>query len=1121
MMAFEYHVEIWVNGAWTDITSYVFGHDRAEIVIDQGSSSESGSAQPCRVDMEINNRDGRFSPLNATGPYYGSLGLNTPLRIYKQLISAGFATVVSSAWPDTDTPVMSWTTFEAGGVIAASDYSSSSGRGNHSVPAANAYRSTYLAGTDYQECDVTVDLKLDTTNITGEQVSWAVLLGGETTSDYYSLAVELQTDETFFLSLLKNGVTYIDFENITDSGLVHTTAQVLRLRVQLEGWHIRAKLWASTGSEPAEWMFDARTTEDVPFGWIGLQSKRWTGNTNGTLVFSYDNLDVKLYLFAGEVAEWPNQRDETGNDVYSPITAAGLMRRVGAANKPIQSPIRGFVNTQPIPATSVVGYWALEERSKARSGSPDIGTGPAVIVDTQATPTAHDQQWGNGSVPAWLYPTFAFYGDGWLQAPVSIPGFTAIRGWRWEFAVKPASSGDWAVTLQCQTYNWVLTFKPATKVVTVRKPDLSTLDVDFTSTVLFDGGMHILEFGVHQDGADIDFQIATDEGAGATLGSIAGTVEPLWLWYVSGSTHVDSPSTIGHVVVWDADFTFGGTVETWDALAGLPGETAIDRMDRLCALESVPFYSSGDAAVSAALGPQSLSALSGQLDSIAETDGGILFDTRSTLGMMYRGLSNIVNQSPTVTLDYAAGELVAPLDPQFDDRNIINRVRASSESGGEYEVIQTTGPMSTLPPAEGGAGEYFGTVQVNTYLDDQLPHVAGWRVRQGTLHEMRYPSVSVNLVRAALSAAKVNRLLQTRVGDRIDLDNLPDDHGAGTAVRGQLVRGFQTRINRFSQSMTFYTVPASGYEVAEADDGVSKAGAAASYLASSPTSGATSFTVKSLDGTRWTTDAGQMPLLVTIGGEDMSVGAVSDSVPAFVAAGAAAHADNASVTPTLPAGGTTTGDALLVLAVIRNTAATVNLPTDYMLLGDFGGHYKLFGKIHDGSEAAPTVTFAGGAAGDTTSAVMCSIRNMPLSPTAGAGQANGSAQNIAVPAISDEVVLVDSIAIATGWKQDDWTSVLPPDHFTEIGEPSTTTGGDQGLTWAYRILRGNNYVDPVQFTVTGGGAAISKGTVQVYGNWQTFSSVTRSVNGVVKAHTAGETELARVRLTRPAIAAVN
>jgi hypothetical protein len=201
----------------------------------------------------------------------------------------------------------------------------------------------------------------------------------------------------------------------------------------------------------------------------------------------------------------------------------------------------------------------------------------------------------------------------------------------------------------------------------------------------------------------------------------------------------------------------------------------------------------------------------------------------------------------------------------------------------------------------------------------------------------------------------------------------------------------------------------------------------------------------------------------------------------FVNAGTAAHASNASVAPGVPAS-IAAGDVLLMLAAIRNSGAGAPAtPAGWSKLVD-AGNMCLFGKIAGGSESSPTVTFTGGVANADTSAQIAAFRGVDLAPLAAATQLNSSGQDIAAPAVNLAEAVDHAMVLHLGWKQDDWTSVAPVADGTEIGEPDTTTGDDQGIVWDYRLITTFAFatVNARTFAVTGGGAAISRAATAVF-----------------------------------------
>lgn len=269
----------------------------------------------------------------------------------------------------------------------------------------------------------------------------------------------------------------------------------------------------------------------------------------------------------------------------------------------------------------------------------------------------------------------------------------------------------------------------------------------------------------------------------------------------------------------------------------------------------------------------------------------------------------------------------------------------------------------------------------------------------------------------------------------------------------------------------------------------------------------TSFSVRP-NGAKWTTDSDDFdpPIPVRVGGELVEVTAVSDPA-VFVAVGTAAHADNAGVTPGLPAG-LAEGDYMLLFAATRNSGVGTVADLAGWSSVQTNGNMRMFGRIATASETAPFVTFNGTAAGDTCSAQICAFRGLWRQVTgsvveSSVDQLNASAQNVAFPMLDLLAPTTDyTVTILTLWKHDDWTSVAPPTGFTEIGEPSSTLGNDHGLYWAYQIGTTRRMVHAGTVTVTGGGAAISRASLTAIAAAQTFT-VTRSVNGVAKSHAIG------------------
>jgi len=200
--------------------------------------------------------------------------------------------------------------------------------------------------------------------------------------------------------------------------------------------------------------------------------------------------------------------------------------------------------------------------------------------------------------------------------------------------------------------------------------------------------------------------------------------------------------------------------------------------------------------------------------------------------------------------------------------------------------------------------------------------------------------------------------------------------------------------------------------------------------------------------------------------------------PTYLATGAASHANNANVSPAVPAG-VQEYDTLVIYAAFRaRGSGEPNIPVDWNLVADIS-NVRVMAKIAGPSEVAPNISFTASVANATCSAQMASFRGLAaasmFSPIT--QDNNPGAQNIAYPAVATTLAS-QAMQFYLGWKQDDWTSVNTIAGATEIGEPSSTLGDDQGIVWDCVVRpAGALSISAGSFVVTGGASARSVGGV--------------------------------------------
>lgn len=1091
--------QVFVNDDWVDLPimheaglEFTRGRLREGVAIPDFSS----------CGFTINNTSGDWSLRNPMSVHAGHLRRNQPFRLIRRLDRQQFGTTVSNAWPATEQGNTFTNTGDAG--VAASDFNSASGVGTQLLAGADDYRLSYLAGCLFGQVEVTASFRLSVSDVTGGEIGAAIVLRGQSTSSYVRASVEINADQTTDIVIRTAGGTPVGFVNV---GPVYT-GQWLRIRAHADGQTCRVRVWdpAATG-EPHDWhvyyvSIPGGILDPNGSGWVGFRSHTASTNSNGAVTVEWDDIEILSPRYRGEIPAWPRRWDVSGQAAWVPTTADGVLRRLGKGGR-LQSTLR-----RALPSIGgLVAYWPCEdEENSTRLTSALPGHEPMGFT----YPPGPDFASFSGFDCSLPIPTTNL--SRWIGKVPTYTG-TGIISLRFLLHIPDAGVTDGAILAQIYTAGtamvWELVYGTG-GTVTVRVFDNTNTQILSNGPYPFDLDGHFVRFcyDLEQDGADVDWRISAPEvgssSAGESSGTLAGHTIDRAVDVRFAVGNILDDVAIGHITV-QSEVT--SLFDVLDELKAFSGETAGNRIWRLVEDAGVAFSYRGLMDDTMPMGPQKVHTVLELLRECVETDLGTLYESRFD-GLVYTSRHALCNQPATVELDFSGHELSPPFDPTDDDDTVVNFVTVSNVGGSSAVAERTSGNLGTAVPPD-GIGVYDAPYTVSVHSDSQLPNIAGWLLALGTVDQERYPALGLNLANQAVSAdaALSRQILDLDIDHKITFTPSTDRYIFDDTH--QLLRGMKETISGQQHEIEAITVPELPYQVAVLDDG-RRLGSATSTLETAIDSTQTTFTVAVGDPTLWTEDAGQFPFDIFVGGERMTVTDIDTTTPAFVAVGTAAAADNASVVPGLPGGATGTGHALLVLAGVRDLSAvpTISDPA-YLLLLD-AVSVKVWGKIHDGSEVAPTIGISGGSAGMTVQAQMCSFSGLPLTVRGSAVQGQGPSQDMPYPALY--AVMSRSMLLYVGWKMDDWTSVAAVTGATEIGEPSSTLGSDQGIVWDYRAYTGPVASPAGSFVVTGGTSAISRTGVLVLGNWQTFT-VTRSDNDVVKEHAAG----ASVTVARPVV----
>jgi hypothetical protein len=869
----QWRVELFLNGGWVDVTADVYARDRVQI--SRGSKDENSSPEPSTCQLTLNNRSGNYSPRNPTGIYYGSIGRNNPIRVTIEQVTDTFTRTVSNGWGSTDT-AQAWSTTGVGGTVAASDFAASGGVGTHSVPVAAANRVTYLPTVVYRDVDVAVTVTLPFSSVTGAAVEPAnVVLRGLSTSDYYYANVSIAAGNAINVGVLHFDGTVI--ASAVSTGLTFT-GQALRVRAQCEGPILRVKVWAASGVEPYGWTITGRLDSTVRAGFIGVRSGVVTGNTNTKpIVFSYDNLTVRVPRFVGEVSAWPQRWDISGIDIYAPIEAAGVRRRLGQGVSPVRSTLRRFWSEV---APNVVAYWPMEDGKESLSIASGLPAGlPMSVNGTSFDFATYDDLPASASLPT--------LGNAWLAG--NVPSYTPASTVRIMGFLHAPSTPLPDVTVLSQIFfsgtllAWQITFRNADGALSFEGFNRAGTSVGVLSTgpiafqLVDTSQLCILE--LTQNGANIDWTFTVlflggTEAAQAT-GTITGFTFDRCL-LVSFDPYVGCKDTaIGHWSVRSPGGPVTNTIASFNAWSGDPatigGETMGQRIDRLANENGITIGGQGSRSNTDLVGPQRVDTLLNLLDSVAASDLGILTEMKGDSGLAFRTRASLYNQAAALNLNYTGGQVSPPLEPTDDDQQTRNDITAARDGGSDVRAQLLTGRLSVLAPGLGGVGRYDAQTTVSVAYDSQLANIATWLLAAGTTDETRYPTVTVQIENPNVTALDAS-ILDVDIGDRLTISNPKTGQTPDTI--SQIVRGYTEVIEPFSHTVTFNCSPESPYAVVRLDSAGHKLDSDTSTLVSGVSSSATSLSIATSDAKNlWQT--GTVSILIRVAGEAMTVTNIS------------------------------------------------------------------------------------------------------------------------------------------------------------------------------------------------------------------------------------------------------
>lgn len=890
-MAFSFMdivAEAQLNGTWVDISGDVYQRD--DIAITRGGQDESQQAPPTELRLTLDNRSGNYSTRNPAGAYYGSIGRNTPIRVgvrvdYDQFTRSA-SSIAAGAWGTSANNLGRpagnvWSKQYSGGANAGTDWGVNGSMAYHSVSAVGTYRISAQAAA-YTSADVRCDWQCALGTVIGGPIEPCnLVLNHDPNGTQHVMArVTVEVGNTISIALKTSGNTTLAGPVAT--GYTYTANTVYRVRAQWERNVYRAKVWPAASPEPAAWHV-AQGDSSVRTFYAGLAGVRTgvdSANTNAMpIVVSYDNWEVRQIRAYGEAANFPAASDVTGRDQYVKLEASGISRRLGSSGTyPLQSAMfRAALKNTPAP----VHYWPCEDAQGATGASnivvPSAPLNVAVGTTTWSTYSGFDC---SKSLPSfnktdiWQAWTLGY----------TVTGVTQLRF----LLYAPANAITNLSSIVDMKTNGSIAL---TRLIYGTGGTLRLIGYNANLGVVFDSGAVAfnidgqkirVDISLTENGSGgVDWKFATlgvgSSSGGYTTGTVGSqTVGPMNSVVFNADQGMQGVS-IGHVMLYNAAVDLFAQAQQLNAYAG---ESPYLRMYRLAGEEGIElYYTAGPYSDSnLPMGSQLPKTLLQLLQEAAAMDMGYLTEARTFGGYIYVRRTDLYNQPVMLTASKSNHEIQGDWSgPVTDDQITRNDITLTRQGGGSYRSTLNSGRLSIASPPS-GVGPYPASNTVNVQIDQYLRDLSGWQLGRSTIDRERYSSLSLDRrnVHVQANATLTAALNNVDVGHKVVVTGLS---GIGIYDDAeQVCVGYVERLNRLVHTLALVTTPEEIYHAPVFDDGVSRWSPDNSTVNTGFNSLATSLLIDSAAGTPlWTTSAGDFPFDIVIGGERMTVSAITGS----------------------------------------------------------------------------------------------------------------------------------------------------------------------------------------------------------------------------------------------------
>lgn len=747
----DHKVEFFLNSAW--VSASVFNSEPVKLT--SGRSPESSTAVTSSLAFALPNTDGRYSSKNPLGIYYGQFKRGVPCRFSVDTSVMRMVSPVSAGAFDTthraNTP-------DAASLDIAGDLDlrvERSGRfdGGILIAKTNAY---YLSASTqgvlrFQWYDASAVIRgYNSTDVapTHERYAYRAVLdvdngaGGSTVTFYTSPTIGGTWTQLGLPIVTAAGVTSI--RNSLEGACVGGGSDSFTYKGQI--------LNGISGTIVANPDFTIQSEGATSFA--DSTGKTWTLGGRSTV-------SRWSTRFSGYVSELEPTWDLSQQVATMTVTASGVLRRLlqsGTADH--SSYYKGMFARNPI------AYWPMEDDvgsttlAAATNGTPAMTFGStatlansSVFVASRPLPT--DGTFFTASVqPGYANPNTEIQFRYLMQVPAGLPVGTVISRIRTDGTL---NRFDVAMDTTFASNIVIIAYSDNVAVAQLGPFNLSTkIGVPVRWSI-----------ELKQVGTGVQYNLV-ELGVGDTSGGTFGpAIVPLQTLGRATAVGVVgfTGSVIGHMSVENAISPIFDLAQVLNAYVG---EQAATRVARLALAAGVDQEQIGSAQGSA-MGIEPISDLVSKLQQCVDADDGILFESRAFPGLYYREREDVYSQPPSLRVSY--GSLRNDTVPAEDDQLLTNDWTISRDSGSSARYQLATGALS-VQDSPNGVGRYADSATLNLNNDGQLIGHAAWRVHLGTVDDVRFPTVSLDMHSPYLSGSLVS-VLDLQIGDWLAITGPP------------------------------------------------------------------------------------------------------------------------------------------------------------------------------------------------------------------------------------------------------------------------------------------------------------------------------------------------------------